>query len=696
MGSSDPQKNIRSTTWFFFLFFFLIFLAYQNSFQSSWQLDDKPNILKNHRIQPKQLSLPDLWQAAFARPGSGGFFRPVACVSLALNWYFGQENVFGYHLVNFMIHCCSAWLLFLTICLLFSTPRLVGEGSLGQSQFIAAVAALLWALNPIQVQAVTYIVQRMTSMAAMFSLLAMFFYLKARLCKNLNQKRLFFLGSVIFYLLSILSKENAVMIFLSLPILEVCFFDRLFPRPIVYRVAGGIILLCVFLSVLLVLQPEVFDFILHGYDKRIFTLNERVLTEQRIVLKYLSQLFFPAPWRLSIEHDITLSTSLFSPWTTAAALTVNLLLILLAVKLGRKQPLFCLAVLFFFLNHLVESTFIPLELVFEHRNYLPSLFLFLPVAQGINFLLIKVHDKKKMTAVIIVCMATLISAEGYATYIRNQAWQTEVSLWLDAVVKAPNSARPLAVLAIKLAWGPDPNEAKLRKALELTKRTLSLRMSRRQTDAAQLGNVAAIYSKLGEYQHANSYYEKALVIAPEDANNRYGFCVNLITTGDFLRAEAEITKLLEKGFVHADYYNMMGFINLWTGQPEQALPFIRQALKAAPFRPDILITLGKCLSSLGYYDRAQWCFSLAKQMGRKDPIVSLCIIENALLANQVNRANDELKYSIKRFPLAAFFRPLQAPSHEKFREVPLASDIIIAYVRSELPKIMAQFFPGKK
>ena len=107
----------------FLLFCLILLVSYSNSFQSSWQLDDKPNILKNNRIQLTELSLKQFWQALHAQPGgSDGLYRPVACISLALNWFFGQDKVLGYHIVNFLIHCSTAWLLFLTIRTLFSDP----------------------------------------------------------------------------------------------------------------------------------------------------------------------------------------------------------------------------------------------------------------------------------------------------------------------------------------------------------------------------------------------------------------------------------------------------------------------------------------------------------------------------------------------------------------------------------------------
>jgi uncharacterized membrane protein len=111
-----------------------------------------------------------------------------------------------------------------------------------------------------------------------------------------------------------------------------------------------------------------------------------MLTEPRIVLFYLSQIFYPVPGRLSIVHDVQLSRSLLEPWTTLPAILVVLGLIGFGIWQLRKRPMLSFAVLFFFLNHTVESSIIGLELIYEHRNYLPSLFLFAPVAMGLQYL----------------------------------------------------------------------------------------------------------------------------------------------------------------------------------------------------------------------------------------------------------------------------------------------------------------------
>ncbi len=657
-------------------------------------MDDRPQILTNHRIQITEISLNQLTQAAHGRIGTGTLYRPVAAISLALNWYFGQNSVTGYHIVNFLIHLSTAWVLFLTVRTLLSTPLFLNRYTSGEICFIAVFASLFWALNPLQTQAVTYIVQRMAALSALFSLLTLLCYLKARLSQKNNTKAIFFTCTALSFLLAIFSKENAVIIILTFPIFELLFFQQKLSRQIIKKLIQGILLgLVIVLLSVIALRPELFDFIPNYYRNRPFTLSERFLTEQRVVIFYLTQLFFPAPYRLSVEHDFILSTSLFTPWTTIAAICFNVFLVFFAVKNGRKYPLLSLAILFFYLNHIIESTIVPLELIFEHRNYLPSLFLFLPVVQGSLFLIKRPGGNKFITFSLIGTLTLLLGLSGFATYQRNKVWQTEESLWIDALRKAPDSARPLANLAIRLAWGPSPSEAKYRKALELTQRTLELRMSRTRLDAAQLGNMASIHNQLGEHNQALSFYKKAIALAPEDANIRYNYCKTLIMKGDFTQAKQELILIIERGFIHPDYFNMLGFLNLWLNQPDEALPAIQRALKSAPGRADILLTLSKTFSMLGLHNKAKWYLSLARNNGRDDAVISLSIIENALLSGNKQEAKKELQRSIDHFPLRYFLSPLTGSTVDRNRQIPLETNILIPYLQSELPAISRHLLP---
>ena len=678
----------------FFLFSLFLLLCYSNTFHCAWQFDDKPNILNNRPIQITSLSLDQIWKSMHARPGTGGLLRPVSYVTLALNWYIGKNDVFGYHIVNFLIHLGTAVCLFLTIRLLFQTPELRRRYTMERGFFIASVTTLFWAVNPVHTQAVTYIIQRMASLAAFFSVLAIMFYLKARIERPGRSRGFFFSLSVLFYFLALFSKENTALLFLMVPVIEILFFQvRITSKHAFLKLGTGLFLsmgLC--LLMIITVRPESLDFIFNYYNNRPFTMAERFFTEQRILLLYLSQLFFPLPSRLSIEHDITLSTSLFSPWTTTAAVAVNILIVSLAFKLYRRQPLFTLAVLFFYINHIIESTIVPLELVFEHRNYLPSIFIFLPVAQGLNGILDHIKTNYKSLVIFHIILSMVIGIQGYFTYTRNLVWKTEQSLWIDAMVKAPNSARPMATLAIMLAWGDNPTKAKYRKALELTERTLDLRMSRRLLDVAQIANMASIYNKLGEYNKAVAYYEKALALSPKNANNRYNFAKTLMMNGEFSSARDEIEILLDQGYLHSDYFNSLGFINLWMGKPLMALQSLQKALKLSPDRADVLLTVACAMSDLKYYKKATWFLNRAQEKGDKDIIVSLVRLHNALRQEDPAAANSILKRMLARYPLPNILAKL-GPSKKRYMSVPLDDKILKPYILEALGLLDLNFTP---
>ena len=237
--------NISGKKWIAFaLLLTLILLVYSNTFNASWHFDDYPNINKNPRIKITNLKPGTILQTFVASRDGGLYlgrkvYRPVACLTLALNWYVGQDNVLGYHVVNISIHLITAFILFLTMLRLFSTPNLQGKYT-GSEYFIALLAATLWAINPIQTQAVTYIVQRMASMAAMFYILSIYFYLRGRLSALPKDRIRLYLFCGISFLLAIGSKENALTLPLALIVLEIIFFqDVTRPRARRFLLWGG-------------------------------------------------------------------------------------------------------------------------------------------------------------------------------------------------------------------------------------------------------------------------------------------------------------------------------------------------------------------------------------------------------------------------------------------------------------------------
>ena len=422
----------------------LIFLVYSNTFQSSWQVDDEQNIFLNSNLHLSELTVEQISRTIRAHP-SGKVYRPLSCLTFALNWYFGEDNVWGYHVVNTAIHILTAWILFLTLRLLLQIHYQEKNSQLIDAA--ALLGALFWALSPIQTQAVTYIVQRMASMAAMFSIFGIYAYLRGRYAVVQRKKYLWVALCLFSFCAALGSKENAILLPASLILVEAAFFRHHFSKKnIIFFIFVAIV---AFSTVFFLVRSEsnifslnkLFGFI-NEYAGRSFTLKERVLTEPRILLLYLSQILIPNVAKLSIEHDVVLSTSFFSPWTTLPAIIFILFIILTSLFFLKKYPLFCFPVLFFFLNHSVESTIVPLELVFEHRNYLPSLFLFLPVGTFVSNILYNTPPQLTFRRISTAfCIIFSLVIFGHATYTRNQAWATAGSLWTDAIRKAPKSSR---------------------------------------------------------------------------------------------------------------------------------------------------------------------------------------------------------------------------------------------------------------
>ena len=631
------ENNLHGKKWVAFaLLSILVLLTYSNTFQASWHLDDYVNINNNPKIRIHNLQPATLYQTFFASRDGGLYlgkklYRPAACLTLALNWYFGRDNVFGYHVVNITIHLITACLLFLTILHLFYTPNLRGKYG-GSEYFVAFLAASLWAVNPIQTQAVTYIVQRMAAMAAMFYLLSLYFYLRGRLCNCRKHQILLYLCCGISYLLAIGSKENAVILPLALIVLEIIFFQDLI-RPKTRRVLlwgsliGGLCIAA--LSFILIYQGSLTS-IFSKYGSRYFTLGQRLMTEPRIVIFYLSQIFYPIPSRLSITHDIDISTSLFQPWTTLPAILIIILLVGVGIVLMRRNPILSFSILFFFLNHLIESTVLPIELIFEHRNYLPSLFLFVPLSQGIKMLLDHYRKQKRsMYLVFVYSVILLIIGLGMGTYIRNITWGTEKSLWEDAMAKAPEMARPYQ----NLAWGYYEKIGENAEALRLYEKAFYLKGTNPvYTTILSLTNAANLYFKQQDYEKAIELCQRALDIYPNYIQALQVITFAYLKAGKWDKAAVSAESLYAKHYTNPRFMFILSFSLLKSKKYEEALGYLRKVVRMEPDNDKIHYNIGVAMSMLHRYRRAEWFLKRAEQLAPNDIFTSFYLIENSLKA----------------------------------------------------------------
>ena len=676
----------------FFILLVLIFAVYGNSLHADWHLDDHNNILYNPRIKITEITSNSLVQTFFASE-DGGFYlgkkvyRPIACLTLALNWYFGQNNVFGYHLANVSIHFLAAFFLFLSIIWLYKTPRLISQQADDNGYTVAFLATTLWAVNPIQTQAVTYIVQRMASMAAMFYVIGIYLYLRGRLTEVSHIKIGWFFGCFAAFLCALGTKENAITFPLALLLLEFMFFQDL-TQAKVQRIFITIILISCFLLLIIgiwfFLQGDPSK-ILRGYSDRNFTLLERLMTEPRIVIFYLSLLFYPAPTRLSIEHDVSVSTSLIHPWTTLPSILLIFSLIAFAIFQIRKRPVLSYAILFFFLNHIIESTVVPLELIFEHRNYLPSLFLFLPVAVFIMSLTRAYKEKQAwIYASLIVFTILLIAGWGIGTGVRNMAWATEKTLWEDALQKAPNSARPYTTLASK--YYTQKNNDNI--ALKLYQASLQKTTHRpRKVKAAVLNNIANIYYNQKKYADEMRVRTQAVDTYPEKEYLRYGLAAAYARNKSWDKANEQIDILLNKRPDYPDYNFLKGSILIGTGQHDAAISYFRKVLKQKPMSAKTLAQLGSIFYLQHDYKRAERFFRLSARAAKQDPEILLWIIAVNIQLDDQNDVDHFASLLLGKSSVDRIFALLDKISDSDYR-LSQDKDKLIAVMKAKIAEKM--------
>lgn len=666
--NSSIEKNCTA----FILILLIIGFVYSNTLDADWHLDDYHNILKNPWIHIDDFYPETVKQTFFAAFDKGEYtgeniYRPIVMFSFAVNWYFGKKDVFGYHLINIGIHMLSALFLFLCIKTLLTTPN-IREKYRGDRYSIALLATVLWAVHPIQIQGVTYIVQRMASMAGMFYIAAFYTYLKARLVPEYFKKVPLLGVSLLLFVLAVFSKQNAVLLPLVLLAMEFVFFRSL-SRTEIKKLAGlGIVFILLFSAaagVLLYFDSHRIAFI-DQYSSRPFSLSERLMTEARVMFLYLYQLFYPVSSNYSIAHDIPLSTSLIRPWTTLPSILFIFGSVSAAIFTAYRLPLLSFAVLFFFINHLVESTFIPLEIVFEHRNYIPSMFLFVPVAAAIWTVLEKYReqpDKRPLFYIYALIAAGLIMIVGIGTYTRNMDWRTEKGFWEDAQEKAPGLARPLQNLAVSYYLKIRDYDT----AAELLERAIDLKDSNPgSAKMVSYHNLSRIFVKKNEMEAACLNAEKAVNAYPEDMA-----VVNYIDI--LIRANRLDTALLSaERYIQKKPDEMKGYefktiVLIKQDQFQKAEESALKLIKREPFNIKYITYFGLVHSGLGHYAKAD--FYLKKAFGGKSP--DRLSIYLALIGNSI-RAGDEEKTAVyterlfERFTIHAIDKKLKSIQDETY------------------------------
>jgi len=633
-GVPEKLKSNPGRVLFFLLFPAIGLLIYSNTFHSPFILDDAHQIYENPYIRMTDFS----WRIFSDVMKGPSASRPLAHFSFAINYYLHRYNLPGYHLVNLIIHLMTGILLFLffratlRVC---AQNHIVAMDKNNRLFSIAFFAAMLWMIHPVNTQSVTYVVQRMNSMAAMFYILSLWLYTKARLYQQrragadtpLSKKKrvvgMYFAGCAVSGVCALASKQNAAVLPLFIVLYEWFFFQDLrnpFSRKRMLWVLCGLVVFAVI--ALMYLGGDPADRILSGYDRRDFNLPQRLMTELRIVIYYISLLLLPRPGRLNLDYDYPLSDSLTSPATTLICLVSILSLILFAFRAAKPHRLVSFGILWFFGNLLVESSIIPLAPIFEHRTYLPYM---VPALAAVYFVFTRF--KKKGRAVILLSLTATLFL--FWTYQRNDTWRSKVSLWQDCVLKSPEKARPYSGLGAALAeeGGFEAAVMNFKKAIRLEPDFLQAHLNlgyalfqqERYSEAEECfrnvmkfnPNSSLTHFRLadalraqGKTDEAVEHYSRAVELNPNDLYAHHFLGIALYEAGRLEEAIASFRNALDLKKDDPEAYLGLGDVYMAQGDPAQAIAYYLKAVKIKPDSAEACGNLGKALFKLGRIDQA--------------------------------------------------------------------------------------------
>jgi len=614
------------------LFFgIVVFGIYSRTFESPFVFDDLARIKENPTIRLTQLSFKEIVKAGFKSSKT----RPVAFISFALNYYFNQYDPAGYHIVNLCIHILAGFFLFLFIKSTLKIPGLKNRFS--HPDLIALGAALIWLVHPVQTQSVTYIVQRMNSMASLLFVVSFWFYAKGRLVENGSRKWLWYIGATLAWLVSLGCKQITVTLPFLVLLYEWYFFQDLSQDWLKRSLKWALPIIALLVLIALIytnFSPLEKISRLKDFANNEFTISERALTQLRVVVYYISLLLYPHPSRLNLDYDFPLSYSLINPLTTLPAQVLILGLIALGCFLAKNQRLMSFCIFWFLGNLVVESSVIPLAIIFEYRLYLPSMLIGLAAVDLLNRYL------NSQLLIAGIC-AVLITIFSYWTFQRNEVWRDAVTLWTDCVEKSPNKARPHTNLGEALLYQKRYDEAltNLLKAIQLDPNYIEARL-----------NLGYLYGKQGKTDKAIEQYHKAIQIDPNYAKayNNLGVALSKLDKTD--EAISNYQKALQIDPELSDAHMNMGVALAAQNKNDAAIEYFNKALQLNPNLARAQFLLGDALLKRGQTERGIHHIEIALQIDPEYAEAHNNLGGELLHQGKINEALEHLNRSLSINP----------------------------------------------
>jgi tetratricopeptide (TPR) repeat protein len=547
---------------------------------------------------------PTFWR--YITSGNADMFgRPLTLLSFLLDAHDWPAEPYPFKRTSLMLHLLNGVLLYALLARLgqaldIKAPRYRTAALLGTA---------LWLLHPLLVSTTLYIVQREAMLPATCVLIGLLIWLHGRSQLLAGEIGTGLLWSVVglggFTLLAVLAKANGALLPLYALLIEVIV---LLPRQRFATDKGRHAHRTLLLVFAVLPSAAIGTYLIwvgvHGIflggnaDGRSWTYAQRLLTEPRVLVDYLTLLWLPRPFSSGLFNDqYVASVSLLRPLSTLLAILLVALSIGAAWWLRRRHPALALAVLFYFAGQLLESTSIPLELYFEHRNYTPALLMFWPLGLWLA-------DTRTLSVLKRVLMTALPIGLALMTHARAEVWgnlETQALVWAQI---NPDSPRAQAYAAqVEMQTG-HPREAaqRLQKLLrsrpdevQLAFNLIGARCVIGEVSASDLATART--AMLGTPNTAGlfaSWFERMLPVSMA------GSCEGLSPMGllGLIDAGLQNPKLATAG-PQQDFTYLRGRIALAQHQPDTALADFTHALDLQ-VRPGMALKAAAMLGAAGY------------------------------------------------------------------------------------------------
>ncbi len=552
------QRLTRLSAILPFISFFIVgFLIYANILQGEFVFDDYRFIVYNPAVH-SPLNLVNIWQSFNTRFLVG--------LSFALNYVLGGLTVTGYHAVNILFHIFNAILVFYLVLLTFQTPWGEKHFLKPHVSFISFFTALIFLAHPLQIQAVSFITQRFTTMGAFFYLLTIVFYLRGRI----SGKRKFLIWAFWAMVAGCFAKEFIVSVPFILLLYELYFLrvdKNNFRQQLKHLAPFSIIFMLMPLAKFFDRQEAVI-----GYKYILNTTRfdwHYLLTELNVLKTYLRILVLPV--NLNADYDFPIAQNFWEPATFTSICLLSILAAAAIYLYNHQKREWSFFIAWFFVATSVEAASVVFgnrEVIYEHWAYLATV----SYAFAVSFLVYSIFKTRlsyaRIILTLIVCLYSLVS------YERNKVWQTEVSLWQDVIRQSPHKPQGYGALG-KAYWRKGKNDLAFQYYME------SLRINPRFHKV--MNDIALYYFSYGKDSLAASYLLRMIELDPQDS----------------------------KG------YSNLAYIFYLHQQYKKAVEYYQKALQLQKHNPDVYFYLAKCYTGLKDFQSARSSFEKALPLYEK-------------------------------------------------------------------------------